>query len=271
MAEALSIKVLVFHYKNGPAFPALPCYNHIWAGKNNATTTTELTGDDSGENISVKNKYYSELTGLYWFWKNYEADIVGTCHYRRFYTAKPVPFFHKLKRLFYYPAGLHRKRNGLIYCSNRQYWGKRILTCEEIESLLSHFDAILPQARTLKYTVEKHFGRYHQLFDLQLLREIITEKSPEYVATFEQMLQQKRLYANNMFILRNEQFQQLTSWLFTILFEFEQRVDLNLYTNYQQRLFGFLSERLITTWFLHHRKLKIKELPLIYLKHFKKQ
>lgn len=271
MELAPAIKMLVFHYKNGPRFPDKPCYMHIWAGKNGASVPTELTGDDSGTSISSKNRYYSELTGLFWFWKNQQADIVGTCHYRRFYTAKPVPFLHRLKRVLYFPLGLNRKRRGLIYCTNREFWEKRILSCEEIEELLSHYDAVLPQARTLKYTVEKHFSRYHQLSDLELLKTILKEKSPEYLNAFEKVLQQKRLYANNMFILKEEQFRQLADWLFSILSAFEQRVDLSVYTDYQERLFGFLSERLITTWFNQHTELKIKELPLIYLKHLKKK
>ena len=41
--------------------------------------------DDAGENISEQNCYYSELTGLYWVWKNVtDTEYVGTCHYRRY-------------------------------------------------------------------------------------------------------------------------------------------------------------------------------------------
>ena len=269
MGTNSTIKILVFHYKNGNSFPDLPCYLHVWAGKHGKPGATQLTGDDSGINISDKNRYYSELTGIYWFWKNMQSEIIGTTHYRRFFTNQPLPFLYHLKQLLYYPLGLKRKRSGLIYCSNSKFWEKRILNCDEIGNLFKLYDAVLPQPRILKYMVEKHFSRYHQINDLQLLHKIIDQKYPEYTSAFQTMLKQNRLYANNMFILRQAKFDELAQWLFDILNDFEQNVDLKNYTEYQERIFGFLSERLITTWFFHHKELKIKELPLIYLKHFK--
>ena len=41
------------------------------------------TTDLSGDNISLKNKQYCELTGIYWAWKNDTSDYIGFSHYRR--------------------------------------------------------------------------------------------------------------------------------------------------------------------------------------------
>jgi len=46
--------------------------------------------DDEGENISEKNRYYSELTGMYWAYKNLKADYIGLCHYHRYMELKGV-------------------------------------------------------------------------------------------------------------------------------------------------------------------------------------
>ena len=48
--------------------------------------------DNSGVNISKKNKNYAECTYHYWIWKNYldknEDKWIGFCHYRKFWGIK---------------------------------------------------------------------------------------------------------------------------------------------------------------------------------------
>ena len=59
-------------------------YAPLFVGRN-GKDSYGFFSDDSGDNISYKNSDLSELTGLYWMWKNTNFDIIGLCHYRRFF------------------------------------------------------------------------------------------------------------------------------------------------------------------------------------------
>ena len=57
-----------------------------------ATLTNEILSsvrDNSGDNISAKNKQYCEMSAVYWLWKNMHHDWIGIEHYRRHLLVTP--------------------------------------------------------------------------------------------------------------------------------------------------------------------------------------
>ena len=267
--EPNSVKVYVLKHLEGVSLNLPPLYTYLMTGKTGLQSKSNMLGDDSDVNISERNRYYSELTGIYWIWKNRQHDVIGTCHYRRFFTAQPESFLYNAKQWFYSKFGLNRTHFGLIHTLNIQLYKNRILSTLEINDLLERYDAILPLPRKLKRTVKKHYVRCHDSNDLIILRNIIKEKHPAFTPAFDEVLQSKRMYANNMFVLRKELFDEFMTWWFDILFEFEKQIDLKTKTGYQERILGFVAERLLNVWFAH-KKLNVVELPVIYFKKFKK-
>ncbi|MBQ8041187.1 MAG: DUF4422 domain-containing protein [Lachnospiraceae bacterium] len=172
-------------------------------------------GDNTGDNISSKNVYYSELTGVYWVWKNFhDADNVGICHYRRFLVND----------------------------------GGRLFTENEIESLLSRYDLITTKTLTMRYPYYDGFSHNHNLADLEAALEVVKEMYPEYYDTFNTMVHKRETWFGNIMICKKALFDEYCSWLFTIFFEMEKRIDVENYDDYHKRIYGFISEFLLYVW-----------------------
>ena len=189
-------------------------------------------GDDTGNSISEKNKSFCELTGLYWIWKNTDCDIVGLCHYRRFF-----------------------ERDG------------RLLSQTDIEKALTEdgYDIIAPASGFTEYLSNRmHYEKVHFPKDYLLLREVLAEKYPTYLAAFDHFSHTNLASLANMVITRKEIFDSYCAWLFDILFEMERRTDLTSYSPFQARLYGYLSERLFRVWlFMQEYKVKEESVRLI--------
>ena len=185
--------------------------------------------DDTGENISSKNNTYCELTGLYWMWKNSKADIIGLVHYRR-------------------------------YFAKRKY-GKR-LEKEDLDQIFQKYDIILPKRTTSLFkNVYEDYAHWNYAKDLDLCKEAISNQCPEYVESFDKVMESNSLYYYNMFIAPKEIIFKYCDWVFPILEEVEKKVDMAGYDDYQKRIYGFLTERLFDVW-IDRENLKVKECEL---------
>lgn len=262
------IKIYVFYYKESEIPIKNDHYIPIFAGKKLCNNPVSMQGDDTGESISEKNPWYSELTGIYWVWKNTDQDIIGCCHYRRYLSAKHLLTKFPINRFLFFLPGRYVKKTGLIYTRNLTWLQKMAITDQEITKILSTHDAILPEKRKFNRSVREQYIRHHSANDLTIIEEIITTFYRGYLDAFYKTMDSNWLYANNMFILKNVHFQKFMIWWFKILFEFEKRINLDDYREYQERILGFIAERLLTVWLIHE-ELRIKELPLIYMKRLK--
>ena len=85
----MSIKIIVAAHKKY-WMPTAPVYLPVHVGAE-GKAAIGYTPDNTGDNISIKNPHFCELTGLYWAWKNLDADYLGLVHYRRYFTRKDLP------------------------------------------------------------------------------------------------------------------------------------------------------------------------------------
>lgn len=168
--------------------------------------------DDMGENISKENKKYCELTALYWLWKNATADYIGLCHYRRHFC----------------------------------------LDEEDRAKLLQSDIDVLVTVPVMNYpSVLEVYERDHIPDDWKIMKKAIIVLYPDYLFDLVKVERGNFYFGYNMFIAKREIFRNYCSWLFNIL-DFCNKYCAPKDDVYQNRFLGFLGERLLTVYMLHH-------------------
>lgn len=231
----MNVKILVATHKDY-FMPHDSLYVPIRVGKALSQDDFGYIGDDSGDNISLKNPYFCELTAMYWGWKNLDANYLGLVHYRRY-----LSFKHK-----------------------GTTWDD-ILDQNEAEYLCQNWDVILPTKRRYWIeTIQSHYQHTHDISHLYKTRDILKSKYPTYLSAYDKVLNGHSAHMFNMFIMKKDIFDAYCTWLFDILFELEKQIDVSKIEPFQARLFGRVSEILLDVW-LNTNKIKIKEINYVQI------
>ena len=235
------MKIYIATHKLITTLPQEKCYVPLEVGADINPPLPYLK-DNTGDNISSKNRNFCELTGHYWIWKNSDEDIVGVEHYRRYFVTNTGYIIKLLTG------------HNIRFLSEKQI-RKDLSTHDAIVSTKGHSPKVLGNL------IEAYAGSHHKK-DIIETRKIIGVLFPEYAKTFDDVFSQLVFYPANMIICKKEIFDNYCSWLFPILFELEKRIDISNYTDYQKRVFGFIAERIFRVWLIHNN-LKLKERHII--------
>ena len=196
-----------------------------------------MIGDDTGDNISHLNRKFSELTALYWAWKNYDKlgnpDYIGLMHYRTIFNLTTYPSYdcNYLDSLGY--------KHEILYPELVKY------------KFLSNYFVSYEQNSYFHYKEKMtHYGADILFYDTFL--DILKEKYPEdYRDICNWNLQKIAGPYKNMFITSREEFFKYCEWIFPKLLELDSRMKDYPYQKHKGSLrsIAWLSEMLTAFYF----------------------
>jgi hypothetical protein len=230
----MNTKILVCCHKESK-LPNDEKYLPIHVGKAISKQDLGILGDDSDDNISLKNSSYCELTGMYWAWKNLkDVDVIGLCHYRRFFD-----FHHQCEAIF-----------PVTSFPTNEYDNVDLSIPDDVLSSLDDHTVIVTSPIRYNMSLYADYCCQHVSDDFSTLLNVILEKKDKDLenAFFKVMFQNNKLRHYNMFMMKWDLFDNYCSWLFDILEKVEQRTDISNYNPVQKRIYGYMAERLLNVY-----------------------
>lgn len=211
-----------------------PAYRLITSNDIKNNSSLELIKSDN----YLDNRMWSELSQIYYIWKHPELqdDYIGLCHYRRYFD-----FMNDLPE---------------------------DLSCP-----------VVPEFITSCFNNYMTYDMCHCSKDMVGTAYVVKDKFKDYIPAFIHMLDAHVYYPYNMFIMSRELFNEYCEFIFGVLLLVDKKLGINndyiemikhigkfrehyierssepnnTY-EYQARLYGFLSERLSTAFFMKYKK-----------------
>ena len=197
----------------------------------------------NGENILELNKYFAEMTGIYWVYKNKlnnytENDWIGFCHYRRLW----------LDNIYF------KKHN------NKSNIYSKLLNKEN--SIFSNNQTIMLQPTILKNeNIYEHFENNHGKSIMDASFNLMDNKMSK---SFKNYLEKNEFCIGNMFITKPEILIKYCEFVFQFLDKIlDFSLKNNLCVNNNIKLPGYFIERFTSFWF--HEYTKVGYLSYIQL------
>jgi len=234
--DATQLRMLVCYYRDVYLRSKDSAYLEVQCGKDATGIDLEMQGDNTGLNISSRNRYWSEITALYWAWKNMgRSDYVGLCSYRRYFNFNS------------------RSKAPVHVIAREQAEKVAAIDLSIISKIFKNYDIIVPEPYTYAHSIRRVCSMNYVDSDFDLLEQLVHEMSPEYDDAYRHVFYgTNKMIGHNMFIMPWDRFQHYCTWVFGILLRLEQMIDPSKYPTAQVRVFGYMHEILLGVYIKRH-------------------
>ena len=235
----MMISIYIYTHKPfKPPFKASNEFKILTDDKSVKSDIKVLYEQDFSDNLTNLSKFYGEGSGIYCLYKSDNLpEYIGFCHYSRYFDFK----------------------------------------IDEIEFLLSENEVLVHKPVRLLRNNRSFYGMCHNIDDYNVIGDIINEFYHEYYESFCKFNKNSIIYPCNMFIMKRGDFIEYGRFVFGVLSKFcdikgfysDKDVKTYIINNkkkyikyfspnnkveYQQRLGGFLLERLSNVFYMKHFK-----------------
>lgn len=192
----------------------------IQVGADNCDVVIADVTDNYGESISKKNVNYSELTGLYWIWRNKLSDT--------------------------------ENEDDIEYYGLSQYRRKLSLTEDDLYRLVNNdVDVVLPYPLFYDPDANAHHKRWVKEADWKAVVDALNELKPDYADCLNKVMSQKYLYNYNIILAKKDVLKGYCEWLFPLLERIEELSEPKG-SERADRYIGYIAETLETLYFMKH-------------------